>query len=73
MTQEFRNRLEMLCFDVIGDHTEPENCKIVEQDGKVKVVVKERTLYSPKEFVVEDWDRAVEDNKEFANVELCFE
>lgn len=73
MTQDFRNRLEMLCFDVIGDHTEPENCKIVEQDGKVKVVVKKRTLYSPKEFVVEDWDRAVEDNEEFANVELCFE
>lgn len=58
MTQEFRNRLEMLCFDVIGDHTE---------------VVKEKTLYSPKEFVVEDWDRAVEDNEDFANVELCFE
>lgn len=73
MTQDFRKELEFLCFDVIGDHTEPENYKIVEEDGKVKVVVKKRKLYSPKEFVVEDWEREVEDREEFANVELCFE
>ena len=73
MTDDFRRKLEFLCFDVIGDHTEPENYKIVEEDKKIKVVVKARKLYSPKAFVVEDWEREVKDRKDFANVELCFE
>ncbi len=74
MTDEFKKDLEFICFSVIGDHTEPENYRIVEEeDGKVKVYVKKNKLYSPKEFVIEDWEREVEDREEFSNVELCFE
>ena len=82
MKDNFMNDLNTLCFDVLGDHIELDDYRIEEKDNKVKVIVKEKALYSPKEFLIEDWENALFSiytiSQEFSdwlddNVELCFE
>ena len=73
MTDEFKKQLEFFCFDVLGEHTEPDNIEIKQYGKDIWVIIKRLGLIcSSKEIMQEDWDREVADRPEFKDVILGF-
>ena len=64
----FLNELEDLCFDVLGDHANPNDIYVeISPQFEWRVII--TRLFSPREFVGDDWKNATKGTK-FENVKL---
>ena len=63
--------VEHFCFDVLGDFVDPKRDIRIDQDrkGNYRVLIL-RMCGVPKNIIIGDWDRAVEDQPEFKQVSL---